>query len=156
MNLIRYRAAVGRCQQPLEIPCSLTTRDRKLPCRTLSLLRPILAAFHGSEQTRAECSDFGSFRIPASLAEGLMTTKHSTYVFCNGGDGLTVERRDDDLFLYAVTNWMKPRNAHLCPTNHDNTFQGSFRLETYDGIILSMMCGWRSAIQNTPPKERAS
>ena len=113
MNLIRYRAAVGRCQQPPEIPCSLTTRDRKLPCRTLPLLRPILAAFHGSEQTRAECSDFGSFRIPASLAEGLMTTKHSTYVFCDGGDGLTVERRYDGLFIYAVPPFLRYVSQNL-------------------------------------------
>ena len=31
-----------------------------------------------------------------------MTTKYSTSVFCNGGDGLMVERRDDGLFIYAV------------------------------------------------------
>lgn len=133
MNLIRYRAAVGRCQQPLEIPCSLTTRNRKLPCRTLSLLRPILAVFHGSEQTHAECSDFGSFRIPASLAEGLMTTKHSTYVFCDGGDGLTIERRYDGLFIYAVPPFLRYVSQNLIFTILTHIFE-VFRDVTNDAV----------------------
>ena len=42
-----------------------------------------------------------------------MTTKHSTYVFCNGGDGLTVERRYDGLFIYAVPPFLRYVSQNL-------------------------------------------
>ena len=42
-----------------------------------------------------------------------MTTKHSTCVFCDGGDGLMVERRDDGLFIYAVPPFLRYVSQNL-------------------------------------------
>ena len=42
-----------------------------------------------------------------------MTAKHSTCVFCDGGDGLMVERRDDGLFIYAVPPFLRYVSQNL-------------------------------------------
>ena len=44
---------------------------------------------------------------------GFMTTKHSTCMFCDGGDGLMVERRDDGLFIYAVPPFLRYVSQNL-------------------------------------------
>ena len=42
-----------------------------------------------------------------------MTTKHSTCVFCDSGDDLKVERRDDDLFIYVVPSFLRYVSQNL-------------------------------------------
>ena len=62
-----------------------------------------------------------------------MTTKHSTCVFCDGGDGLTVERRDDDLFIYAVPPLLRYVSQNLIFTILTHIFE-VFRDVTNDAV----------------------
>ena len=62
-----------------------------------------------------------------------MTTKHSTCVFCDGGDDLKVERRDDGLFIYAVPPFLRHVSQNLIFTILAHIFE-VFRDVTKDAV----------------------
>lgn len=62
-----------------------------------------------------------------------MTTKYSTSVFCNGGDGLMVERRYDGLFIYAVPPFLRYVSQNLIFTILTHIFE-VFRDVTNDAV----------------------
>lgn len=62
-----------------------------------------------------------------------MTTKHSTCVFCDGGDGLMVERRNDGLFIYAVPPLLRYVSQNLIFTILTHIFE-VFRDVTNDTV----------------------